>query len=43
MSIEDYFYDGLDDDWVSSDEDHFEEFDGDEEIEPLEDADNWHE
>ena len=30
-------------DWVSTDDPHWEDFDGDEEHEPLEDLDGWHE
>ena len=29
------------DDWVSTDDPHWEDFDADEEREPLEDADDW--
>jgi len=30
-----------DDDWVSTDDQHWEDFDADVEIEPLEDLDGW--
>ena len=34
--------DEWDDDWVESDDPRWENFDADEEIEPLEDPDDWY-